>query len=148
MAKSEQKYHKDKSLSDSVTKTKVSHGRIETAVRVRNAKSKGELDLELKRLNVLNEIDKSSVPIELKIPPELKKYQQLILIIGSLRLKSTTELYLAAKKLGYTGALNRKRIKTMLFEKQHKHFFKYDKGKGWHLTNEAQNEFSRLKQFL
>ncbi|MBD3388942.1 MAG: hypothetical protein GF416_07645 [Candidatus Altiarchaeales archaeon] len=74
----EEKYVRDKSLSDSVARTKTSHGRIEAAVRVRNAKTKKELDLEL----------------------------------------------------------------------QDKQYFRYDKQKGWTLTNKGQTEYSRLKQFI
>ncbi|KHO45381.1 MAG: hypothetical protein QS98_C0011G0076 [archaeon GW2011_AR3] len=88
----EQKYIKDKNLSDSVTKTKVSHGRIETADRVRKAKTEKELDLETRRLGLLNKIDKSTIGKELVIPKELRNWQQLILIVGTLQLKSSKEI--------------------------------------------------------
>ena len=79
--KNEQKYFKDKALRERVAQTKVSHGKIETAVRAREAKTKEELDIELQRLNVLKEIDKSTVGEQINFPEELKKWQQLIIII-------------------------------------------------------------------
>lgn len=147
MSKSEQKYSKDKNLSDLVAKTKVSHGRIEAAVRVREAKSKKEMDIEIKRLKILNEIDKSSIGEKIILPSELKHWQQLVLIIGSLNLKTTTEILLACKKLGYSGKLDTERIVWWLGSDK-KEYFEYDKERGWFLTNKGQNEFSRLKQFI
>lgn len=143
----EQKYIKDKNLSDAVAKTKVSHGKIESVIRVRNASSKEELDLELKRLEILKEIDKSTVGKTLIIPKKLRNWQQLILIIGNFNLKTTTEIVLAAKKLEYSGVLSRRNIKNYLFTIK-KEYFSYDKDRGWQLTNKGQNEFSRLKQFI
>lgn len=143
----EQKYVKDKDLSDKVTQTKVSHGKIETVIRAREAKTKEELDLELQRLNVLNEIDKSTVGEEFALPSELKQWQQLILIIGKLSLKSSKEVLLACKKLKYTGYNSDRRIVKILTGDK-RDFFRFDKEKGWVLTNKGQNEFSRLKQFV
>ncbi|MEK6757687.1 MAG: hypothetical protein AABX88_01025, partial [Nanoarchaeota archaeon] len=139
-------FSKDNQLSNSVAKTKVSHGRIETAVRVRNAKNKKELDLELKRLKILNLIDHSSIGEDIKLPNEIRAFQQLILIIGKLNLKTTREILLACKKLGYKGELERSRIKCLMYS--YKDFFIFDKQKGWKLTNKGQTEFSRLNQFL
>lgn len=147
MSKSEQKYLQDKNLSDLVTKTKASHGRIETTIRVREAKSKNELDLELKRLRVLNEIDKSTAGEKIVLPHELRNWQQLVLIIGSLNLKNTREISIACKKLGYKGKPDRRRIKHLVGY-YFRDYFKYDKEGGWFLTNKGQNEFSRLKQFI
>ena len=143
----ENKYIKDKGFSDLVAKTKVSHGKIETAVRVREAKSKEELDLELQRLNILKDIDNSSISEEIKLPKELQNWQQLIVVIGNLNLKSSSEVFLACKKLGYSGTLNQKIISDTLSYRR-KEFFKFDKEKGWQLTNKGQNEVSRLNQFL
>lgn len=147
MGESEQKYIKERKRSDSVSKTKVSHGRIETAVRVREAKSKEELDLEARRLNLLNKIDKTSIGEEIVLPSELQNWQQLIIIIGSFNLKSTSEILLACKKLKYSGSLTRNGIQTHT-TKGKKEYFKFDKKKGWQLTDMGQNEFSRLKQFI
>ena len=147
MSKDEQKYKKDEIISNQVVKTKISHGKIETAVRVRNAASKKELDLELKRLKILNEIDKSTVGEKFNIPSELKHWQQLVIIVGSLRLKTTKEILLACKKLGYSGKLDRARIKHFLTYTR-KDYFEFEKEKGWFLTPKGWNEYSRLKQFL
>jgi len=147
MVKHAQKYMKDKEISDSITQTKVSHGRIETVMRVRNAKTKKELDMELKRLKILKELDNSIIGKEFNFPSSIKHWQQLILIIGKLQLKSTNEILLACKKLNYAGKLDKQRIKFFLvFSK--KEYFNYDKEKGWNLTNKGQNEFSRLNQFI
>lgn len=143
----EQKYAQDKALSDSVTKTKVSHGKIETAVRVRNAETKSELDLELQRLRVLNQIDKSTFAEEFILPSEIKHWQQLILIVGKLSLKSSKEILLACKKFKYSGTLNERRIRRVLACRK-KEYFHFDKENGWRLTNKGQNEFSRLNQFI
>ena len=147
MSKSQEKYLKEKNLGDSVTKTKVSHGKIETVVRVREATTKKDLDLELKRFNLLNEIDKSTVGEKLILPSELQHWQQLILIVGTFNLKSTTEILLACRKLKYSGMLKRGGIKHHLATNK-KEYFKFDKQKGWLLTNRGQTEFSRLKQFI
>jgi hypothetical protein len=139
---------KEKRRSDAVAATKTSHGRIETTERVREAKSKGELDLELKRLKILNEIDKSTTAEEISLPCELKGYQQLIIIIGNFNLKSTSEILLVCKKLGYKGKLSRISIKRTIKGAKPKVFFKYDKINGWGLTERGQKEFSRLRQIL
>jgi hypothetical protein len=143
----EQEYIQDKKLSDSVMKTKVAHGKIETAVRVREAKTKKELDLELRRLNVLNRIDKSTIGEKLVLPREIKAWQELVLIIGTLSLKSSKEVMLAGKKLGYSGKLDSRIIKNTLVTAQ-KRYFIFDEQNGWRLTNQGQNEFARLKQFI
>lgn len=147
MSKNPQKYIKDKNLSDNVTRTKVSHGKIETAIRVREAKTKAELDLELKRFKILKELDKSTFGEEFVLPSTIKHWQQLVLIIGTLSLKSTNEILMACKKLKYSGKLDRNRIKWFLTVSS-KDYFNFDKEKGWVLTNKGQNEFSRLKQFI
>lgn len=143
----EQNYIKKKNESDAVIKTKVSHGKIETAIRVRNAKTKNELDLEARRLNILNDIDKTTIGENIILPSELQHWQQLIIIVGTFKLKSTTEIFLACKKLNYSGKLNRKSIKNHLITFK-KEYFKFDAKDGWLLTNNGQNEFSRLKQFI
>jgi len=81
------------------------------------------------------------------LPSTLKHWQQLVLIIGTLSLKSTNEILMACKKLKYSGKLDRNRIKWFLIVSS-KEYFNYDKEKGWVLTNKGQNEFSRLKQFI
>lgn len=142
----EQSYIKKRNEGDAVTRTKVSHGKIETAIRVRTAKTKEELDLEAQRLSILNDIDKTTIGENIVLPSELQNWQQLILIIGNLKLKSTTEILLACKRLKYSGKLSRERIKPCLYWK--KDYFKFDAQKGWLLTNKGQDEFSRLKQFI
>lgn len=141
-----QKYIQDKNLSDKVTGTKVSHGKIETAIRVREAKTKEALDLELQRLEVLKQIDKSTVGNELVLPSELKNWQQLILIVGTLNLKSSKEICLACRKFRYAGKSDERRIVANLCRKRE--YFSFDKMRGWFLTNKGQTEYSRLKQFL
>jgi len=147
MSKNPQKYIADKNLSDNVTRTKVSHGKIETTTRVRQANTKEELDLELQRFKILKELDKSTFGEKFVLPSSLKHWQQLILIIGTLSLKSTKEILMACIKLKYSGKLNRDRIKWFLTVSS-KEYFNFDKDKGWVLTNKGQNEFSRLKQFI
>lgn len=142
----EQNYIKKKNEGDAVTKTKVSHGKIETTVRVRNAKTKEELDLETQRLNILNDIDKTTTGENIILPSELQHWQQLILVVGALRLKSATEILLACRKLKYSGKLDKDRIGCFLNRK--KEYFKFDKQEGWLLTNKGQNEFSRLRQLI
>lgn len=143
----EQNYVKKKNESDAVTKTKVSHGMIETAIRVRNAKTKNELNLEAQRLDILNKIDKTTIGENIVLPFELQHWQQLILIVGTFRLKSTMEILLACRKLKYSGKLNRRNIKNHLTTYK-KEYFKFDSQEEWILTNKGQNEFSRLKQFI
>ncbi|MDO8634451.1 MAG: hypothetical protein Q7K34_04135 [archaeon] len=130
----EQKHFRDKVLSDRVTKTKVAHG-------------KKELDVELQRLKVLKEIDKSTVGEEINLPDELRNWQQVIVIIGTLNLKSSGEVMLACKKLKYSGKITKGGVKNILLTRR-KEYFKFDKAKGWLRTNKGQNEFSRLKQFI
>jgi hypothetical protein len=143
----ENKYIVDKRFSNLVAKTKVSHGRIETAIKVRKAETEKELNLESKRLKILNEIDKSDISEKINLPKELQNWQQLIVVIGNLNLKSITEVSLICKKLGYRGSLNKHTIKNFLITHK-KTYFKYDKEKGWKLTNKGQNEFTRLKEFI
>ncbi|PIT84873.1 hypothetical protein COU37_01285 [Candidatus Micrarchaeota archaeon CG10_big_fil_rev_8_21_14_0_10_45_29] len=147
MVKNEAKNFNDKTKSDAVARTKVSHGRIETAIRVRTATTTKELDLETRRLNLLNKLDKTTLAEELILPKELHGWQQLVLVIGTLNLKSSKEVYLACKRLGYSGGLHPQRISAILASKK-KEYFKFYKEKGWTLTNAGDNEFSRLKQFL
>lgn len=130
----EQGYVRKKSESDAVVKTKISHGKIETTMRVRNAKTKDELDLEAQRMNILNDIDKTTVGENMVLPSELKNWQQLILIVGTLRLKSTTEIILACRKLKYSGKLDKKRIKAFLITWK-KEYFRFDSQEGWLLTS-------------
>jgi hypothetical protein len=137
---------KEKNRSDGVIKWKASHSKIEIIDKVREAKSKKELNLEIKRLGLINEIDKSTIGETLKLPKELQNWQQLILIIGNLNLKTSTEVLLACKKLGYSGILKNNIIKdTLSYIK--KEFFKFDKETGWQLTNLGEKEFLRLKNF-
>src|SRR3989344_3702097 len=114
MTNNEIKYVKDTNLSNQVTKTKVSHGRIETTIRVRSARTKNELDLEARRLKLLNNIEKTTTGESFILPSELKNWQQLILILGTLKLKSTTEVVLACKKFNYSGSLNIDAIQSHL----------------------------------
>lgn len=143
----EQNYIKKKNEGDAVAKTKVSHGKIETAIRVRNAKTKEELDLETQRLNILNDIDKTTTGENIILPSELQHWQQLILIVGTLRLKSATEILLAGRKLKYSGKLDKERIGWFMSSKK-KEYFKFDSQEGWLLTNKGQNEFSRLRRLI
>ena len=147
MDKSGLKPSKEAMRRDAVARTKTAGGRIQSADRIRGAKTKEDLDLEAKRLHLLKEIDKTSVGEQIIIPRKLKKYQQLILIIGSLNLMSSTEVALACKKLGYSGKLSNKLIKQQLVWRGKK-YFSWNKQKGWRLTDKGEKEFSRLKQFI
>ena len=141
-----QKYTSGKEHADYVTRRKVSHGLIETADRVRKAENKKELDLEAKRIGLLKKIDVASLSESLRLPNDLKAYQQLILIIGHLNLKTTTEVCLACKKCGYKGSLNKSSVKMLL---KYRDLFRYDhENKFWKLTNNGDNEFARLKIFI
>lgn len=147
MSANEQKYIKDKKLSDSVTRTKTAHGKIETAIRVRNAKTKNELDLETIRLKLLKEIESSTKGENIRLPIEFKKFQQIIILVGTFNLKTTTELMLLCKKFNYQGNISEGAMKSIMVD-HHKDLFFYDKEKGWQLTSKGQTEFSRLKQLI
>jgi len=147
MSKSESKSLKEGLRRDAVARTKIAGGRIETAERIRQAKTKTELDIEAKRLNLLKKVDETTGGKRMIIPKELRNYQQLILVIGQLNLKSTTEIEVACRKLGYSGNCDGKTIQHCLVERK-KDYFSYDKQKGWLLTDKGEKEFSRLKQFI
>ncbi len=127
-------------------KQRITHRRIESLKEIQNCNPQ-ELKHIKKKEKFIEDIERKIEKSNILFSDSVKDYQQLILIIGQMKFKTTFEILLGCKKIGYSGKLDRNRIKYFMTFSSKK-YFKYDPINGWGLTREGRDEFLRLKSFL